>query len=563
MSVGGKAGNKGTERKRISMNKAMLIRFCLILVSTIVLAAIIGASVIKVNSTKKMVARLNDEKGKLYEAAAAHHQWAENLIENISMGTKFTGSLDPKTCGFGSFIYSGEVQNEEAFKDFLTNVEPIHNGLHEAGKKIIALPESSRGEKEKIYTEEVKPAITKLVAMINSQIAVMNNDVEMNEKSLSQVIDAALVICILVVLAIVALIINTLLYIQKEIVKPIRHLKSESEKLSEGDLSADYSFPTKIEEIYQLSATLGNSTNDLKHMIVEIQADVGELANKNFTVRPSVSFPGEFAAIESSLERLISAIVRTIEEIKLSSEQVTAGSQSMAAGAQDLAAGAARQADSVEKLSATMGMIEENASENAENVRYVSGLGDVAKAVVSNSLSQMGQLTQSIMDIQKSSTEISKITKTVDDLAFQSNILALNAAVEAARAGEAGRGFAVVAHEVRSLSQQSAQSAKYIAALVNNSLEAVQKGVKLTDSANKALREVEDSAREVFMTVGKISESTERQFKSIEEVAQGIHQISDVVQNNAATSQESAAVSEELNGQAVSMKHLIDQFRLH
>lgn len=555
--------NKGVISRRISMNRAMLIRFGLILISIIALASIIWGSFSKVNKTKAEVAHLNEEKGKLYEAAVAHHKWGENLIENISMGTEFTGSLDPTTCGFGSFIYSNEVQNEAEFRDFLTQVEPIHNALHEAGKKIVALPESSISEKEKIYMDEVKPAINQLVGLINSQISVMDNQINTHEKSLNQVIDAALLICIVAVAVIAVLSIDTLFYIRRQIVNPIRRLKSESEKLSEGDLSGDYFIPTKIEEIYQLSSTLGKSTMDLKRMIEEIQTDVGQLADKNFTVRPSITFPGEFAAIEGSLGRLTDAIVGTMEEIKLSSEQVTAGSESMAAGAQDLASGAASQANSVEKLSATVGLIEASASENAENVRYVNGLGDVAKAVVSNSLNQMGQLTQSIADIQQSSTEISKITKTVDALAFQSNILALNAAVEAARAGQAGKGFAVVAHEVRSLSQQSAESAKYIASLVHNSLDAVQKGVELTDSTNKALREVEENAKQVFMTVGKIAESTEKQFKSIEEVAHGIYQISAVVQTNAATSQESAAVSEELNGQAVSMKHLIDQFRLH
>lgn len=551
-----------TINKKILMNKAMQHRFFLILLSIIAMVCIIGISFTEIRLTKDTVANLNYERAKLNEAATAHYQWGKNLLEYINNGSEFTGSLDPTTCGFGKFIYGEVALDKEEFENFISEVEPVHNRIHESGKKIFSLPVSSRVEMESLYINEVTPAIDELVGFMNQKNEAISQKIDMAEQSLNTIINIALASCLLAVLLITAFCIGTLRFINKEIVKPVQHIKSESEKLSNGDLSANYYYPSKIVEMSQLSNSLEHSTKDLKRMIQEIQLNVGEMANKNFTVYPSMSFPGEFSSIEASMAKMIDEIVRTMKEIRLSAEHVTSGSDSVSAGAKALANGATEQASSVEELSATLDLISSTAYENLENARNVDELSNTVGVVVANSLEQMRQLTKSILEIQIASSEIGKIIKTVDDIAFQSNILALNASVEAARAGQAGKGFAVVAEEVRVLSQKSAQSAKNISDLIQNSLKAVERGVELTERANKALFDVEEHAKQVIGSVTKIVQSTEKQFSSIEEVSVGINQISTVVQANAATSEQSAAISEELNGQALVMDRLISQFQL-
>lgn len=548
--------------RKITMNQAMIIRFSGILLLILVLVGIIGLSISNVRATKDVVAELNEEKSMLYSAASAHHQWSEELLEYIVTVSAFTGGLDPTSCGFGKFVYGDAVQNNPRFENFIMKVEPIHDKIHETGKAILELTNDRQKEQENLYIDVIKPSINELVSIINNKTEEITQEIAEEENSLDKAIDIALLSCLFVVIGIAFVCMNTMQYIRKEIVKPIQHFKTESEKLSRGDLVLDFSHPCNTSEISQLSSSLAHSTNELKRMIQEIQIGMGALADKDFTTYPSMSFPGEFSLIEKAMAKLIEEIRHTMGEISFSAKQMTISSVSVSEGSKELASGAAEQAGSVEALSSMLEDIEQKAFQNEENVRYAEELGKTTETVVSESIVEMKQLTTAIMEIQQASADIGKITKTVDDIAFQTNILALNAAVEAARAGQAGKGFAVVADEVRSLAQQSAEASKHTTALIQTSLATVERGVELVNSANKSFADVEGNAKKVLGTVAKIAEATKEQFSSIERVSIGIQQISSVVQTNAAASEESAAVSEELNGQAEAMNRLLGQFQL-
>jgi hypothetical protein len=252
------------------------------------------------------------------------------------------------------------------------------------------------------------------------------------------------------------------------------------------------------------------------------------------------------------------AIVRTTNKVLGESvtslgngaEQVVAAAGQVAASAQTLSQGATEQAASLEETSASMEEMASMARRNADNTAEAATLmADVDKRV-SESNQTLHAMVSSMGAIQDSSNKVAKIIKTIDEIAFQTNILALNAAVEAARAGEAGMGFAVVADEVRNLAQRSAQAAKDTAALIEESIARSQEGSQKVEGVSVAIGSITDGVSRLKAIVHEVREASAHQTQGIEQVAQAIVQMEKVTQSSAATSEESAAAAEELNAQA-------------
>ena len=287
---------------------------------------------------------------------------------------------------------------------------------------------------------------------------------------------------------------------------------------------------------------------------IKYQAGIAEeVSNGNLTVQVNVKSSED--VLTSALKKLVDDNLNALTNISDAGSQVTISSSQVASASQALAQGSTEQASAIEEITASIDEIAEKTKRNAEEANEAAGLVVQAIADVKHGNAQM-------QDINTSSESISKIIKTIDDIAFQTNILALNAAVEAARAGEAGKGFAVVAEEVRSLAAKSAAAAAETGELIEDSINKVNYGSKIADDTAKAMEAITNVVQQSEVIINGIAESSNYQATAVAQIEQAITQVSQVVQTNSATSEECAAASEELSNQASRMREMLSIYNL-
>jgi len=250
-------------------------------------------------------------------------------------------------------------------------------------------------------------------------------------------------------------------------------------------------------------------------------------------------------------------IVRVIAGISDGAAQVAAASAQVAASSQSLAEGATQQAASLEETSASVEELSSMTKQNADNAQTAKGMVAEAGKIIANVNNHMDSMSVAIMEAMKSSDETSKIIKTIDEIAFQTNLLALNAAVEAARAGEAGAGFAVVADEVRNLAMRAAEAARNTSSLIESTIKNVKTGYEATQITQEAFRENIVMSNKIAGLIDEIAAASGEQAQGIGQINTAINEMDKVTQSQAATSEESASASEELNAQAVGMKGFV------
>ena len=356
-------------------------------------------------------------------------------------------------------------------------------------------------------------------------------------------------------------------YIKRTVSNPLSQLTALAQTLEQGDLglNRDQTVITEMDsndEIGILSKSFHNTIGRLRNYIGEISDMLEAIAGGDLTAQITQEYVGDFAAIRTSLNDILQKLNTTVGQIVSSAEHVSGGAEQMSTASQALSQGSMEQTGAVEVLEETIHSVADSVKQTAESVRnardQVGGMG----SQLAEGNQRMQEMITAMGEITDSSNEIEKIIKTIEDIAFQTNILALNAAVEAARAGMAGKGFAVVADEVRNLAAKSAEASQSTSTLIGRSIAAVNQGTQIADATAKQLESVVAGAHEIIETINGIAADAQTQTEAVEQIQEQIGQISGVVQTNSSTAEESAATSQELSAQASVLRQLVQTFRL-
>lgn len=347
----------------------------------------------------------------------------------------------------------------------------------------------------------------------------------------------------------------------RAVMKPIQAIKTVFAQIYAGDFKSRLNYNEK-DEFREMIDAINHVLATWDAVLTDITINFASLANGDLNINLTQNYIGDFAEIKHSFYAMANNLDQLLQQIKAASAEVEVGATQMTHASQTLAAGATRQSSAIELFTTMLEEVQLQITAGLKTAQDVDQKSGEVRKKLENTNIQMNYLIQVMNEIQQAAGSIEKINRAIDDIAFQTNILALNAAVEAARAGMAGKGFAVVADEVRNLAQKSAEAATSAGELIQKTVSAVNRGVKVAQNTAANMESVFLATKETIASMAEIETGASAQEQSIKQVTANIHQISAVIQTNSATSEESAVTSEELVRQAIFLHELIQHFTL-
>ena len=354
------------------------------------------------------------------------------------------------------------------------------------------------------------------------------------------------------------------IFVTGMITKPLTALSTFMKKAgSTGDITLRPEDVNVISKLAQKQDEIGHAISGSAAFVghvTNIAKELETIADGDLTTE--IKLLSDSDVMGKTMKQMLDKLNNMFADIQASTYQVSTGSKQVAIGAQTLAQGSTEQAASIQQLSSSITEIAERTKVNASTADKTANLSATIKESAEKGSQQMDDMITAVGEINDASKNISKIIKTIDDIAFQTNILALNAAVEAARAGQHGKGFAVVAEEVRNLASKSAEAAKDTGNMIQNSMEKAELGSRIAGDTAESLKKIVDGINESSQLIAEIAGASEQQSLGIAQINIGIDQVAQVVQQNSATAEQSAAASEEMSSQSAILQDLIAHFKL-
>ena len=545
---------------RKSIKRTVFIRVAAALMSILLFSGVTTFNLLRIKGMQVNNAETAAVLNRAQSAEAAHYRWALNLSNALYAGGQFPGTDDTQ-CVLGQWIYGEAGTDDETILALRKEIQPLHKQLHQSVGEVQSLMSASPARAQQYYQDTIQSNLTTLVGKLDK---VIERATSLSEESTEQmrttIVLMEVITGVCLVLALFCLI-SLVLYVLKNVLAPILHITRQVQPLHDGRLDLALDHKTD-DELGDLAGTLEKAMELIRGYIWDLNRIMEQLAGGNFDVKTATPFIGDFRSIEESIDALTTRLSATIDNICQAQNRVSGNAEHLSSGAQSLAQGATEQASAVEELYATLDTLSQNASQNVSAAAEAQENARLTGEQVTISGRQMQDMVAAMKDITEASQQIEKIIATIENIAFQTNILALNAAVEAARAGAAGKGFAVVADEVRNLASKSDEAAKATKGLIENSVQATERGSHIVDEVSDTLNKTLELVTRSNEAIGVIARAVQSDAEAIAQVTEGIGQISSVVQSNSASSEESAAVSAELFTQVQRMEEQTRRFKL-
>ncbi len=416
------------------------------------------------------------------------------------------------------------------------------------------------GAQAKVFNEEYETAVGEINSMTDSTIQAVN-DRKSGQQKIFKVIQIILTIMMLLSFAyIVKEIVKMIQFAYRELLDPIKKVSDQMAALADGDFSVPLDMAEDDTEAGSMVAAINFMKQNLMHMIQEIADVLEHMGNGNYNVEIQQEYVGEFIRIKESFYKIMEKMRETLTTLKEVSVQIDSGSEQLAYAAEDLAEGSTDQAGQVNELLSAFQKMTESMEQNVERTKESVRIAQRAGVALTKGNEKMQELKTAIGEISRCSEQIGTIIGAIEDIASQTNLLSLNAAIEAARAGEAGKGFAVVAEQVKNLAEESAKAAGKTTKLIETAISAVESGITIADETAADIDSVMDNAKDTIDKMGEVEQMLQADVERMRQVKESLQQVSAVVDNNSATSQETAAVSEEQKAQVESMVQLMSRF---
>lgn len=355
-------------------------------------------------------------------------------------------------------------------------------------------------------------------------------------------------------------IMRTIKFAKTELLQPILQVSDQMTELAHGHFQVSTDMVEDDSEVGKMVAAINFMKKNYTNMIREISSVLGQMGQGNYNIEVTQEYVGEFEAIKESLLKIQEETKTILITIRDTAQQIDSGSEQLAQASVDLAEGSTAQAIQVSDLAKMVDTLTASMEQSADEATSTVEIASEAGETLSQGNAKMQELTQAIGEISHCSEEIRSIIETIEDIAEQTNLLSLNAAIEAARAGEAGKGFAVVAEQVKKLAEESATAAGETTHLIETTVSAVNKGIEIAGVTAENMVEVMAGARTATERMAHVANILKHDMEQMNLIDSNITKVAEIVDNNSATSQETAAVSEEQSAQVTTMVQMMDRF---
>lgn len=457
-------------------------------------------------------------------------------------------------------LKKNDITNEEWSE--MERIAELSDGLVPLEEE--AMKAASSGDRDLAISYVFGEEYESDIAIINSQTDAAINRIQerLNTKKRVLVIVQMTVelLFLLSFLYVMRQILTTIKFSREELLAPIKKVSEQMIALSEGDFHETFDMTADDSEVGRMVAAIHFMKDNLVKLIGEITATLEQMGNGNYDIALEQNYVGEFSVIKDSFYKISQEIRHTLQNLREMSEQIKSGSLQLADAATNLAEASTIQATTVFDLTTLSENLYADMDKNANDARECVNISSQAGQTLSVGNAKMHELKDAIDEIRKCSEEINAIIGAIEDIATQTNLLSLNAAIEAARAGEAGKGFAVVAEQVKKLAEESAKSAQETTRLIETTVAAVEKGNLIADETAQNMSAVMDGAKLATEKMSQISDLLSQNVQYMKKIDADLGNISAAVDDNAATSEETAAISQEQNGQVERMAELMDKF---